>query len=94
MVSLMPSSAHPSASLAEHEHRIALNHSHKLFTLPTGAHSPSFPPSCSRRLLAGRAGRVPGILEEPKPEWEHAVLSDLAEIKARLSAIEKRIPDG
>jgi hypothetical protein len=32
-------------------------------------------------------------IEEAKPEWEHAVLSDLAEITARLSAIEKRIPE-
>jgi voltage-gated potassium channel len=41
-------------------------------------------------LTAAVAQRFVAQIEEPKPEWEHAVLSDLAEIKARLSAIEKR----
>jgi voltage-gated potassium channel len=45
-------------------------------------------------LTAAVAQRFVAQIEEPKPQWEHAVLTDLAEIKARLSAIEKRIPDG
>ena len=45
-------------------------------------------------LTAAVAQRFVAQIVEPKPEWERAVLSDLAEIKARLSAIEKRIPDG
>ena len=44
-------------------------------------------------LTAAVAQRFVAQIEEPKPEWEHAVLTDLAEIKARLSTIEKRITD-
>jgi voltage-gated potassium channel len=44
-------------------------------------------------LTAAIAQRFVAQIEEPKPEWEHAVLSELGEIKARLSAIEQRIPD-
>jgi voltage-gated potassium channel len=44
-------------------------------------------------LTAAVAQRFVAQIEEPKPEWEHAVLTDLAEIKARLSAIEGRITE-
>jgi hypothetical protein len=38
------------------------------------------------------AQRFVAQIEEPKPEWEESVLSDLREIKARLAAIEDRMP--
>jgi voltage-gated potassium channel len=43
-------------------------------------------------LTAAVAQRFVAQIEEPKPEWEERVLSDLREIKARLAAIEGRIP--
>jgi voltage-gated potassium channel len=43
-------------------------------------------------LTAAVAQRFVAQIEEPKPEWEDAVLRDLREIKTRLSAIEARIP--
>jgi hypothetical protein len=43
-------------------------------------------------LTAAVAQRFVAQIEEPKPEWEHAVLSELREIKTRLAAIEARIP--
>ncbi len=44
-------------------------------------------------LTAAVAQRFVSAIEEPKPEWEHAVLAELREIKDRLSAIEGRMPD-
>ena len=44
-------------------------------------------------LTAAVAQRFVAEIEEPKPEWEDAMLSELREIKTRLSAIEGRIPD-
>jgi hypothetical protein len=38
------------------------------------------------------AQRFVAQIEEPKPAWEARVLDDLREIKARLAAIEDRIP--
>jgi voltage-gated potassium channel len=43
-------------------------------------------------LTAAVAQRFVAQIEEPKPEWEHDVLSELREIKTRLLAIEERIP--
>lgn len=43
-------------------------------------------------LTAAVAQRFVAQIEEPKPEWEHAVLSELREIKTRLAAIEERFP--
>jgi voltage-gated potassium channel len=43
-------------------------------------------------LTAAVAQRFVAQIEEPKPEWEESVLSDLREIKARLAAIEDRMP--
>jgi voltage-gated potassium channel len=43
-------------------------------------------------LTAAVAQRFVAQIEEPKPEWEADVLSELREIKERLAAIEGRIP--
>jgi len=43
-------------------------------------------------LTAAVAQRFVAQIEEPKPEWEESVLNDLREIKARLAAIEERMP--
>lgn len=43
-------------------------------------------------LTAAVAQRFVAQIEEPKPEWEEGVLRELREIKARLAAIEGRIP--
>lgn len=43
-------------------------------------------------LTAAVAQRFVAQIEEPKPEWERAVLSELSEIKNRLLEIEARIP--
>ena len=43
-------------------------------------------------LTAAVAQRFVAQIEEPKPEWERAVLSELSEIKSRLLEIEARIP--
>jgi hypothetical protein len=41
-------------------------------------------------LTAAVARRFVAQIEEPEPAWEGAVLRELREIKARLSAIEER----
>jgi voltage-gated potassium channel len=43
-------------------------------------------------LTAAVAQRFVAQIEEPKPKWEHAVLSELREIKTRLSAIGRLTP--